>query len=61
VKFTEYPRVLMTVNSLRATTPDAAGWLADLKCQETRTARAAFLLEHAVETLREEQPTKTAA
>jgi hypothetical protein len=43
-------------DSSRATTPDAAGWLADLKCQEQQAARAAFLLEHAVETLREEQP-----
>jgi hypothetical protein len=40
----------------RATTPDPEGWLAELKCQQKEAARAAFLLEHAVETLRAEQP-----
>jgi hypothetical protein len=37
-------------------TPNVDGWLADLRCQQKQGARAAVLLEHAVETLHAEQP-----
>jgi hypothetical protein len=37
-------------------TPNPERWLADLRCQQKQAARAAVLLEHAVETLNSDQP-----
>ena len=42
-------------------TPNVEGWLADLRCQQKQAARAAVLLEHAVETLHAEQPNEERA
>jgi hypothetical protein len=41
--------------------PNTDGWLADLRCQQKQAARAATLLEHAVETLHAEQPNEERA